>query len=153
MTMGPRLAQILPIINTRSKSRSDILTLGVLITQGAFSHVCKLDGALRACVHEPITALWVELCSCDDLGEFLHIRWLDVYNIEALVLYVEVPEIDAQVITADEGLAITVHRDAVDVVRMSICIRSPWNRCNDRVVVCETGQLQVFRTAEMDPWV
>ena len=51
----------------------------------------------------------MELSSSDDLGQFLHICRLDVYNIETLVLYVEVPEIDAQIVAADECFPVAIH--------------------------------------------
>lgn len=78
------------------------------ITKCAFSHVCELDGALGAGVHEPVATLWVELGGRDDLGQLLHIGGLDINDIEALILYVQVPEVDAQIIAADVRLSITV---------------------------------------------
>ena len=80
----------------------------MLVTEGTFPHVCQFDGPLRACVHEPVAALGMELCRCNDFCKFFHIRRFDINNIEALVLYVEVPEIDAKIIAADEGLAIAI---------------------------------------------
>lgn len=81
----------------------------MLITQSAFSHVSKLDGAFRACIHEPITALWMKFCSRDDFCQFFHIGWFNVHNIEALILNIQVPKIYSQIITADECLSIAVH--------------------------------------------
>ena len=113
----------------------------MLITQRALSHIRQLDGSLGTCVHEPIAALWVEFGSCNDLGQFLHIRWFDVNDIEALVLNVEVPEVDSQIVTADEGLSITVDGDAVDVVSMGVCVCSAWDCSDNSIVVCHSGQL------------
>ena len=73
--------------------RCEWLTFCVLVTKGTFSHIRQFDGALRACIHKPVAALRVELSSCDDLGQFLHISWLDIDNVEALVLDVQVPQI------------------------------------------------------------
>jgi hypothetical protein len=81
----------------------------MLITQSALSHVCKLDCAFRACVHEPIAALWMELSSRDHLCQLLHICWFDVNNVEALVLDIQVPQVYPQIIAANEGFAVTVH--------------------------------------------
>ena len=58
----------------------------------------------------------------DHLGQFLHIGRLDVDDIEALVLDVEVPQIDTQIITANEGFSVAVDRYAVDVISMRIGI-------------------------------
>ena len=65
----------------------------MLIAQGTFPHVCELYCSLGARIHEPITALRVELCSSDDLRQFLHVCRLDVNYVEALILYVEIPQI------------------------------------------------------------
>jgi len=58
------------------------LTFCMLVTQSALSHIRKLDRAFGACVHEPIAALWVELRSCNDLCQFLHVSRLDIDNVE-----------------------------------------------------------------------
>ena len=80
----------------------------MLVAKSTLTHICQLDRALRTCVHEPIAALGVELCSCNDLSQFLHVGRLDIDNIKALVLNVEVPEVDSEVIAADECLTIAV---------------------------------------------
>jgi len=66
-------------------------TLGMLIAESTFSHVCELDGAFATGVHEPIAALRVKFCGSDDLCKLLHVSRLDIHNVEALVLNVEVP--------------------------------------------------------------
>ena len=45
------------------------LTLGMLDhTKRFLSHIRQLDGTLGArSIHEPVAALWVKLCRCDDL--------------------------------------------------------------------------------------
>lgn len=68
-----------------------VRTLGVFVTQRPLSHIRKLDCALGAGIHEPVTADGVELGRSDDFCEFLHIRGLDIHDVEALVLDVEVP--------------------------------------------------------------
>lgn len=83
-------------------------TLSMLVAESALSHICELDSAFRTCIHEPIAALGVKFGSCDDFGQLFHIRGLDVDNVEALILDVEVPEVDPKVITADKCLAIAV---------------------------------------------
>lgn len=123
-------------------------TFCVLVAQSPLSHVGKLDSALGAGVHEPVAALRVELGGGDDFGELLHIGRLDVHDVEALVLDIKVPKIDAQVVAADVGLAIAVDRDAVDVVGVGVCICPPRYCGDDSVVVCEAGQLQVTGALE-----
>lgn len=71
-----------------------IFTLRMLVAKGILSHISKFDGPFRACVHEPITTLWMEFGSSDDLGQFLHVRRLYIDDVETLILYVEVPQID-----------------------------------------------------------
>jgi hypothetical protein len=67
----------------------------VLIAKRSLPHVRKLNGALRASVHEPIAACWVEFGSCDYLRKFLHVCWFNIDDVEALVLNVQVPQIDS----------------------------------------------------------
>jgi hypothetical protein len=130
--------------------KSWIHTFGVLITQGPLPHIGKLDGTLRAGVHEPVTADRVEFGRCDYLGEFLHVRRLDVHNVEALVLNVEIPQVHSEVITADKGFAITVNGDAIYMIRVGIGVCSPWNSSNHGIMVCQTRQLQSCRVLEGD---
>jgi hypothetical protein len=74
------------------------LTLSVLIAQRSLTHIGQLNGAFAGSVHEPIAADRVEFGGCDDLGELLHIGRLDVHDVETLVLNVQVPQVDPQVI-------------------------------------------------------
>ena len=92
----------------------------------------------------------MELSGRDDLGQLLHVCGLDVNDIEALVLNVEVPQVDPEVVAADEGFPVAVHRDAVDMVRMRVSIRLSWHRSDDGVMVGEARQLQVGGFSEMD---
>jgi hypothetical protein len=123
----------------------------MLIAKSALAHIRQLDSSLGAGVHEPVTADRVELGSCDDLGKFLHVGRLDIHNVEALVLDVEVPQVDSEIITADEGLAITVHGDAIDMIRVGVRIRSPWDGGNNSVVVCQTRHLKSSSILEGSP--
>lgn len=91
----------------------------------------------------------MELGSRDDLGELLHVCRLDVDNIEALVLDVQVPQINSQVIAADKRLSVAVYRDAVDVIGVSIGVGSARHGSDDGVVMCEARQLQVAGISEL----
>ena len=115
-------------------------TLGMLIAKSVFSHVRQFDSTLRACVHEPVAALGVKLCSGDDLGQLLHVCGLDVHDVEALILYVEVPEVDSEIVAADERFPITVDRDAIDVVCMGIGVVSARDRSNHSIVMSEARE-------------
>jgi hypothetical protein len=115
----------------------------VHITQSTFSHIGELDGAFGAGVHEPITTLGMELGGGDDFGQFLHIGGFDVDNVKALVLDVEVPQIYPQIITRDEGLAITVDGDAVYMVGMCVGVGSARDGGNYSVVMGHTRQLEL----------
>jgi hypothetical protein len=50
----------------------------------------------------------MEFSSCDNFGEFFHVSGLDINNVEALILDVQVPKVDSQIITANKGLPVTV---------------------------------------------
>jgi hypothetical protein len=79
----------------------------------------------------------MKFSSCDNFCQFFHIGRFDVNNVETLILYVEVPEIDSQIVTADKSLPIAVDRYAVDVIGVSIGIRAARNCGNNSVVVCQ----------------
>ena len=62
-----------------------IFIMAALLTKGIrsdLSHVTQSDGSLAGAVHEQIAFLRVELRGCDDLGELLHVSWLDVHDVE-----------------------------------------------------------------------
>jgi hypothetical protein len=91
----------------------------------------------------------MELCCRYDFCKLLHVCRFDVDDVEALVLYVEVPKIDPKVVTTDEGLAVTVYRNAVDVVSVRIGVRLLRHCCNNGIVMCHPGEFQVRRGAKM----
>jgi hypothetical protein len=92
----------------------------------------------------------VKLGGRDDLCQLLHVRRLDVDNVEALVLDVEMPQVDPKVVATDKGFPVAVDRNAVDVVRVGVGIRLSGNRGDDRVVVGQARQLQVGGDSEVD---
>ena len=67
----------------------------MLIAESTLSHVRKLNGSLGTGIHEPVAHDGMKLGRGDDFGQLLHVRRLDVDNIKALVLDVQVPQIDA----------------------------------------------------------
>jgi len=121
----------------------------MLVAERALTHVGELDGTLGAGVHEPVAAHGVELCSRDNFCQLFHVRRLNVHDVEALVLDVQVPEIYAQIITADEGLSVTVDRYAVDMISMGISICPARHGCNHSVVMGKPGKLQVACRLEL----
>lgn len=121
----------------------------MLIAQCALAHVCKLDGALGARVHEPVAAEGVELGSSDHFGQLLHIGRLDIHNVEALILNVQVPQVDAQIVAADEGLTVTVDGDAVDVVGMCVGVGAAGHGGDDGVVMGEAREFEIASVLEL----
>lgn len=121
----------------------------MLIAKRTLTHIGELDSAFGASVHEPVAALGVKLGSGDDFGQLLHVRGLDVHDVETLILYVQVPQVDAQIVTADEGLAIAVYRYAVDVVGVSVGISSTGHGSNDSIVMCEAWELKISGVLEL----
>ena len=121
----------------------------MLVAQCTLAHVGQLDRALGTCVHEPIAADRMEFRSRDDLCKLFHVGRLDINNVEALVLDVEVPEVDSQIVATNECLSIAVDRYAVDVVGVCVRIRLSWYCSNNCVVVCEPWKLQVGGAAEL----
>lgn len=107
----------------------------MLVTQRTLSHIGQLDGSLGTGVHEPITAVRMKLGSGNNFSEFLHVCRLDIDDVEALVLDIEIPEVDAKIVTADECLAIAVDRNAIDVISVGIGISTTRNRSHDGIVM------------------
>lgn len=117
--------------------KTGLLTLGVLVAKGALAHVGEFDSTLGARVHEPVTARGVKLGSGDDLGQLFHVRGLNVHDVEALVLDIQVPQVNTKVVAADECLSVAVNGYAVDVVGVGVGIGLPRHSCDYGVVVGE----------------
>lgn len=122
----------------------------MLVAESTLAHISQLNRALRARIHEPVAALWMELCRGDNLRQLLHVRWLDVDNVEALILDVQVPEVYPQVVRRDKGLSVAVHRDAVNVVGVRIGVCSARHGGHNSIVVCQAWQLEIVCAVEMD---
>lgn len=122
----------------------------MLVAESTLAHVGQLNRALGASIHEPVAALWVELRRSDNLRQLLHIRRLDIDNVEALILDVQVPEVYPQVIRRNEGLSVAVHRDAVDVVGVRIGVCSARHGRHNSIVVRQAWQLQIVCAVEVD---
>ena len=114
----------------------------MLITQRTLSHIRQLDGPLAARIHEPVAALWVELRRRDHLRQLLHVGGLDVDDVEALILDVEIPQVDPEIITADERLPVAVDRDAVDVIGVGVGIGPTRHGGDDGIMVGQSRELQ-----------
>jgi hypothetical protein len=127
-------------------------TLGVLIAKCTLTHIGKLDGTLGAGIHEPVAGLRMELSSCNNFGQFFHVSWFDVDNVEALILDIQIPQIYSEIIATDEGLSITIDRDAVDMISMSVSICTTRNGCNYSIVMCHARKLEVCGTGEKMVW-
>ena len=95
----------------------------------------------------------MKFCSGDDFGEFLHVCRLDVDNVEALILNVEVPQVYSKIIATDEGLAVAVDGDTVNVICMCVCIRPPRHGSDDGIVVGEAWQSQGRSASKGDVWI
>lgn len=91
----------------------------------------------------------MELSSCNDLCELLHVGWFDIHNVKALVLDIKVPEVYSQVITADEGLPITVDRNAIDMVGMRVGVGSSRNSGYNGIMMCESWKFEIMRAIEV----
>lgn len=82
----------------------------------------------------------MELGRCDHLSELLHVVRLDVDNVETLVRDVEIPQVDAQIIRRDEGLAVAIDGDRVDVVRVRVGVHAPCCVRENALVGLKLGQ-------------
>lgn len=91
----------------------------------------------------------MELSSSDNLSQLFHIGGFDINYVEALILNIEVPKVDSQIVTANESFAIAVDGYAVDVVRMGVCIGSSRDSGNNGIMVCEARQFEIRRIPEL----
>lgn len=81
----------------------------------------------------------MELCSCNDFSELLHVSWLDIDDVEALILNVKVPQVDSKIIAAYERLAVRIYRYTVNMISMRISICLSWNCSYYGIVMRKTG--------------
>ena len=114
----------------------------MLIAESTLSHIRKLNGPLGAGIHEPVAHDRMELGCRDDLRQLLHVRRLDVDNIKALVLDIQVPQINPQIVTANKRLPVGVYRYAVDVIGMGVGVGSTRNGGDNGIMMRHAGELQ-----------
>lgn len=115
----------------------------MLVAESTLTHISQLDGAFGAGIHEPVATDRMELGGRDDFSKLLHVRRFDVNDVEALILDIEVPQVDPEVVTADEGFLVAVDGDAVDVIGVRICVRSSRNRSYNSVVMSHSGEFEL----------
>ena len=65
------------------------------------------------------------------LCQILHVWRFDVHHIEALVGVIQMPQVDTQVITRDEGLLITADGNGVYMIRVCVSKHTPASRLHD----------------------
>lgn len=65
------------------------------------------------------------------LCQILHVWRFDVHHIEALVGVIQMPQVDTQVITRDEGLLITADGNGIDMIRVCVSEHTPTSRLHD----------------------
>jgi hypothetical protein len=80
----------------------------MLIAESTLSHIGKFYRPFRTGVHKPIAALRMKFCSRYHFRQLFHVCRLDVNDVEALVLYVQVPKVDTKVVATDKRLSIAV---------------------------------------------
>ena len=124
----------------------------MLVAECTLAHIRQFDGSFGAGVHEPIAALRMEFGSSNDFGELFHVCRFNVHNVETLVLNIEIPQIDAEIVTADEGLTIAVDRDAVDVVGMGVGVSTSRDCSNYGVVMGHAGKFEIGGARENVIW-
>ncbi len=73
------------------------------------------------------------------LCQVLHVGRLDVHHIEALIGVIQMPQVDTQIITGDEGFLVTAYGDGIYVVRVRISKHAPTSCLHD---LLHTSDLQ-----------
>lgn len=90
------------------------------VAQGRRTHVAQPNRALAAAVYEQIALDGMELGRRYDLRQLLHVRWLDVDDVEALIGDLQVPEIYSEIVGGEIRFLVRVHRNRVYVI--SVCV-------------------------------
>lgn len=136
----------------------------MLIAQSRVTHVRKFDVALRAAVHEQIAVYGVKLSGGDDLGQLLHVHWLDIHDVfptdkhpdedmrmskrglltEATVADIQVPEVNSQVIRRDIRFLVRVDGYRMDVISMSIRVHFAWDGRDNVVLLLHAGESEML---------
>ncbi len=73
------------------------------------------------------------------LCQILHVGRLDVHHIEALIGVIQMPQVDTQIITGDEGFLVTAYGDGIYVVCVCIPKHTPTSCLHD---LLHTSDLQ-----------
>lgn len=81
----------------------------------------------------------MKLGSSDDLRKLFHVCRLDVDDVETLVLDVQIPQVDSQIVARDERLPIRVNGYAVDVIGMSIGVGPSRDSSDNSIMVGQSG--------------
>jgi hypothetical protein len=91
---------------------------GCVVANAAFSEITHFDEALGGGENEEIVMARVELGGCDHLVELLEVVRLQVDDVEGDLCVFQVPEVDSEVVTGYEVLAVAGHGNGVDMVRV-----------------------------------
>ena len=68
----------------------------MIITESRLAHVAQPYGSFAWWVDEEITFFRMELAGSDDLSQLLHVGRLDVNDVERLICYFHMPQIDPE---------------------------------------------------------
>ncbi len=90
------------------------------VAESSHSHVTKADEAFARAIDKVVAVCRVKLGGSNNFRQFLHVGRLDVDYIEALISYVQMPEVDAQVISRKVCLGVRVNRDRIYVIRVRV---------------------------------
>ena len=80
-------------------NKQDCITFSVSVTQSGHPHVAEPYEALAGTVHKMVAVCWMEFGSRDDFSQLFHVGRLDVHYVETLIRDIEMPEIDAQIVS------------------------------------------------------
>ena len=68
----------------------------MIITESRLAHVAQPYGSFAWWVDEEITFFRMELAGSDDLSQLLHVGRFDVNDVERLICYFHMPQIDPE---------------------------------------------------------
>lgn len=69
--------------------------LRMLIAKRCRSHVAQSNRSFTTRIHEQVAVARMKLGGRDDLRQLLHVRWLDVDDVERLIGDLQVPQVDS----------------------------------------------------------
>ena len=116
--------------------------LAVRVAHGVLAQICQTNRPLTRRVRQIVAIFRMKFGARDDFAQVFHVGRLYVHNVETLLIALEMPHVDSQIIRTDEGFPVAVHAQRVDVIRVRVGVRAPIARREDALSPNDGWNLQ-----------